>query len=114
MGKQSLEDMIHDAEWRIGSYIASGGTSSDQYVLDQIEKIRGWNQQKESRYMTYIGKRVTVTFPHYGRIQRVLCQDWQGLYVKYKGHRVSVRPDTTAMGEILPGYYIGLHPKLMK
>lgn len=77
LGKQSLEDMIHDAEWRIG-------------------------------------KRVTVTFPHYGRIQRVLCQDWQGLYVKYKGHRVSVRSDTTAMGEILPGYYIGLHPKLMK
>lgn len=45
MDRQALEDMIHDAEWRIGSYIASGGNISDQYVIDQVEKIRGWNQQ---------------------------------------------------------------------
>jgi hypothetical protein len=45
LDRQLLEDLIHDAERRIGSYIASGGNSSDQYVLDQIEKIRGWNQQ---------------------------------------------------------------------
>ncbi len=59
-----------------------------------------------------IGKRVTVTFPHYGKIQRVLCQDWQGLYVKYQGHRVSVRPERSGMGEVIPGYYLGKHPKI--
>lgn len=31
---------IHDCEWRIGSYIASGGSSEDEYVKTQIKKIR--------------------------------------------------------------------------
>lgn len=62
---------------------------------------------------TDIGTKVTVTFPHYGRITRVL--HWGapgGLYVKYQGHRVWVRPDRSGMGEVIPGYYIGKHPKI--
>lgn len=34
-----LLHMIRVAEWRIGNYIASGGTSSDKYVKDQISYI---------------------------------------------------------------------------
>ena len=45
MDRQSYEDLIHDAEWRIGAYIASGGSSKDQYVEDQIKKIRVWEEQ---------------------------------------------------------------------
>lgn len=37
-----LLHMIRDAEWRIGTYIASGGTSSDKYVKDQISRIEKW------------------------------------------------------------------------
>lgn len=61
---------------------------------------------------TDIGTKVTVTFPHYGRIQRVLHEDLGGLYVKYQGHRVGVRPDRSGMGEVIPGYYVGKHPKI--
>ena len=59
-----------------------------------------------------IGKTVTITFPHYGRITRVLCEDYQGLYVKYQNRRVSVRPDRSGMGEVIPGYYLAKHPKI--
>ena len=59
-----------------------------------------------------IGTKITVTFPHYGRITRVLREDYQGLYVKYQGHRVSVRPERSGMGEVIPGYYLAKHPKI--
>jgi hypothetical protein len=45
LDRQSFEDLIRDAEWRIGSYIATGGNSTDEYVQEQIRKIRDWNQQ---------------------------------------------------------------------
>lgn len=62
--------------------------------------------------MNYIGKRVTVTFPHYDKVQRTLREDENGLFVKYHNQRCSVRPDTTALGDVVPGYYIGKHPKI--
>jgi len=37
--------LIEDAERRIGSYIASGGNSLDQYVKAQVEKIERWTEQ---------------------------------------------------------------------
>lgn len=37
--------LIADAEHRIGSYIASGGSSEDQYVKDQVAKIKSWIEQ---------------------------------------------------------------------
>jgi len=37
--------LIEDAERRIGSYIASGGSSEDQYVKDQVAKIKSWIEQ---------------------------------------------------------------------
>ena len=40
--RQAYEDLIHDSEWRIGSYIASGGNSEDEYVKDQVQKIQTW------------------------------------------------------------------------
>lgn len=41
--KELLEEFIRDAEWRIGSYIATGCSSSqDKYVQEQIAKIRVW------------------------------------------------------------------------
>jgi hypothetical protein len=61
---------------------------------------------------TDIGTKVTVTFPHYGHVTRILREDGDGLYVKYQGHRVSVRPDSNALGEVVHGYYIGKHPKI--
>lgn len=44
MTKQDYEDLIFDAEHRIGSFIASGGSSEDQYVKDQVQKIRSWTK----------------------------------------------------------------------
>lgn len=41
----NYEALIMGAERRIGSYIASGGSSLDQYVTDQVEKIRRWTEQ---------------------------------------------------------------------
>lgn len=35
-------DLIKDAKWRIGSYIAAGGSSNDEYVKGQIRKIHSW------------------------------------------------------------------------
>jgi hypothetical protein len=35
---------IKDAERRIGSYIASGGTSEDRYVVSQVAKIHLWTK----------------------------------------------------------------------
>ncbi len=37
--------LIEDAERRIGSYIASGGSNLDQYVKRQVEKIERWTEQ---------------------------------------------------------------------
>lgn len=56
MDRQSFEDLIRDAEWRIGSYIATGGNSTDEYVQEQIRKIRDWNQQ-----MADLERRVEIT-----------------------------------------------------
>lgn len=57
--------------------------------------------------------KVTVTFPHYGRrVQRVLRQDANGLYVSYQGQRVAVRPALNSLGEAIEGHYIGRHPML--
>lgn len=61
-----------------------------------------------------IGKPVTVTFPHYKKVKRILHEDKEGLCVHYAGQRVSVRPDTNSLGEPIRGYYIGLHPKVSR
>ncbi len=58
--------------------------------------------------------KVTVTFPHYGRVKRVLRQDYNGLYIRYQGQRCAVRPETNCLGEVVEGFYVGRHPKLEK
>jgi len=42
---EHLIALIADAERRIGSFIASGGSSDDKYVQDQIKKITAWTEQ---------------------------------------------------------------------
>jgi len=37
--------LILDAERRIGSYIATGGDQTDNYVIEQIAKIRKWEAE---------------------------------------------------------------------
>ena len=37
-----LDSLIRDAERRIGSFIASGGSQDDKYVQEQIAKIKAW------------------------------------------------------------------------
>ena len=59
----------------------------------------------------YINKKVTIRFPGYCKIQRVLKQDESGLYIKYQGQRVSIKPNTNALGEPIRGYYVGNYPK---
>lgn len=43
--RQTYQELIRDAEWRIGSYIASGGNSEDEYVKDQVQKIQTWTDK---------------------------------------------------------------------
>jgi len=62
----------------------------------------------------YIGQKSNIWFPHHCRIQRILKEDSNGLYVSYQNQRVSVRPDKNCLGEIIRGRYIGIHPKLAK
>ena len=45
MEDTNYEKLIHDAEWRIGSYISTGGNSKDEYVKKQISKIRDWSER---------------------------------------------------------------------
>lgn len=59
-------------------------------------------------------EKVTINFPHFGKVKRILKQDVNGLYVKYQGQRIPVRPETNCLGEPIPNSYIGQHPKLMK
>ncbi len=60
-----------------------------------------------------VGRKVTVIFPHYCRIERVLKRDVDGLYVHYQGQRVPCRPYLSGTGEIIPGRYLGTHPILL-
>jgi len=49
------EKAITDAECRIGSYIAMEGTEkSDQYVQEQIAKIKEYYYELEVRFNEYI------------------------------------------------------------
>jgi len=57
--------------------------------------------------MDDLGRKVTVLFPHYCKVERVLKQDQNGLYVNYKGMRVPVK-------HRMPGRYIGIHPRILK
>jgi len=41
----NYEALIYDAERRIGSYIAGGGSSEDKYVKDRVAKIKSWIEQ---------------------------------------------------------------------
>ena len=58
-----------------------------------------------------VGQRVTIDFPHGKRIQRMLQEDKDGLYVKYMNQRIAVQPKTNWMGEFFGGYYIGKKPE---
>lgn len=62
----------------------------------------------------FINKKVNVWFPHYCRIERILKEDSNGLYVKYQNQRCSVRPHKNHLGENIYKSYIGTHPKLAK
>lgn len=63
-----------------------------------------------------VGKKIGVWFPHYckSEIQRILKEDYKGLYVNYQNQRCSVRPYKNYYGEVICGRYIGIHPKLAK
>lgn len=43
----ALQELIHDAERRIGSFIAAGGERDHVYVNNQIFKIEAWVKQIE-------------------------------------------------------------------
>lgn len=43
----ALQELIHNAEWRIGSFIAAGGERDHVYVNTQIKKIEAWVNQIE-------------------------------------------------------------------
>lgn len=45
---QVLRKLIHDAEWRIGSFIAAGGERNHTYVDKQVQKIEEWAKQIEA------------------------------------------------------------------
>lgn len=66
--------------------------------------------------MSDVGKKIIVIFPGYkrDRIIRTLAEDKDGLFVRYQNQRVSVRPYETGSRETLPGYYLGIHPKLAR
>ncbi len=59
-----------------------------------------------------LGKKINVRFPYYCKIQRILKEDINGLYVSYQNQRCGVKPDTNCLGEVIKGRYIGTHPKV--
>jgi len=46
---QGYLDLVIDAEHRIGSYIADGGSSEDPYVKKQVKLIHEWLEKIERR-----------------------------------------------------------------
>lgn len=59
-----------------------------------------------------LGKKINVRFPYYCKIQRILKEDINGLYVSYQNQRCGVKPDTNCLGEVIKGRYIGIYPKV--
>jgi hypothetical protein len=57
-----------------------------------------------------IGKKVTVYISH-KRHERVLHEDKDGLYIRYKGQRVPCRPDTNSLNVL---FFLALDPKIRK
>lgn len=61
-----------------------------------------------------LGKKINVRFPYYCKIERILKEDSNGLYVDYQNQKCSVKPDTNCLGEVIKGHYTGIHPNLVK
>lgn len=58
-----------------------------------------------------IGKKVTAYFGFNGKVEKVLHEDKDGLFIRFKGQRVFCRPDTITLNILR---FIALDPKIVK